>query len=100
MQLTYNKVNTAGPQYQSFLPGGYILFFGIQLFTNPTTTETITLVPLTSSIVVAIAYGNNTSSGAFRAVTTNITSANTFDIITPSYSSPTLNFTWMAIARQ
>jgi hypothetical protein len=28
MQLTYNKVNVAGPIYQSFLPGGYLLFMG------------------------------------------------------------------------
>src|SRR6186713_2669478 len=28
MQLTYNAVNVAGPQYQSFLPGGYLLYFG------------------------------------------------------------------------
>ena len=30
-QLTFNIVNTAGPsQYQSFLPGGYILYCGME----------------------------------------------------------------------
>ena len=28
MQLTFNSVNTAGPIYQRFLPGGYIVFIG------------------------------------------------------------------------
>ena len=30
MLLTYNTVDTAGPQYQSFLPGGYFIIFGTQ----------------------------------------------------------------------
>src|SRR5580692_6784455 len=28
MQLTYNQVNVAGPVFQSFLPGGYLFYFG------------------------------------------------------------------------
>ena len=29
IQLTYDQVNTAGPQYQSFLAGGYLIYFAI-----------------------------------------------------------------------
>jgi hypothetical protein len=62
MQLTYNTVNTAGPQYQSFLVGGYILYFGVDSGTtsgsgstsNPIQ-DTITLVPAPTKILLAIA---------------------------------------------
>ena len=57
MQLTYNTVNTAGPQYQSFLPGGYILYFGVD--TGNTTpnvpiADVITLSPPPTVILAVI----------------------------------------------
>lgn len=36
MQLTYNSVNTAGPQYQSFIAGGYVLYWGKVASATPT----------------------------------------------------------------
>jgi len=61
MQLTFNVVNTAGPQYQSFLPGGFIVYFGsISGNTTPNVNidTTITLVPTPTTIIVAIAIPN------------------------------------------
>lgn len=51
MQLTYNEVNTAGPVYQSFLVGGYLIYFG----TVNAIPSTVTLAPAPTSIVIAIA---------------------------------------------
>ena len=55
MQLTYNSVNTAGPVYQSFLPGGYLLYFG----STSNIAVNITLSPAPTQILVAIATPNN-----------------------------------------
>lgn len=99
MQLTYNQVNTAGPIYQSFLPGGYLLYFGVSTFAVPTNSQQITLTPTPSEILIAIANSNNTSSGIARRVSTTIDSANKFTIYTPAHTT-IINFTWMAIAFQ
>lgn len=49
MQITYNAVNTAGPQYQSFLIGGYLLYIGtVPVMVGNTT---ITLVPTPTEIL-------------------------------------------------
>jgi len=45
MQLTYQQVNTAGPQYQSFLVGGYLIYFGTQAFLAGNTTVTLSPTP-------------------------------------------------------
>ncbi len=61
MQLTYNTVNTSGPIYQSFLPGGYIFYFG-----STTTIGTpIVLSPIPTNIlcVQAIPQGTSTVGG-------------------------------------
>lgn len=60
MQLTYNQVNTAGPIYQSFLIGGYLLFFGQAISggstpTTPTFAQ-ITLSPMPTKILCVEAY--------------------------------------------
>lgn len=56
MQLTYNKVNIAGPIYQSFLSGGYIVYFGnVSTLLSP---YTITLSPVPTKILCAIAMPN------------------------------------------
>lgn len=90
MQLTYNSVNIAGPQYQSFLPGGYILYFG-----SGTGNSTITLSPAPTAILVAIATATTALSGGLpnQASTTNIT-ATQFDVKTTGTT-----FVWYAIAK-
>jgi len=95
MQLTESIVNTVGPnQFQSFLPGNYMLYFG-----TVTATGTVTLVPAPTVIHVALAIPNNlTSPGTpipFSA-STNITSNSTFNII--SNSTGVFTITWIAIA--
>jgi hypothetical protein len=57
-QLTYNQVNTTGPQYQSFLPGGYLVYFG-----STTTTGTpISVAPTPTNIIIALATPVSTTS--------------------------------------
>jgi hypothetical protein len=61
MQLTFNVVNTAGPQYQSFLPGGYLLYFGVDsgvTVPNVAIADTIILSPAPTQILLAIAIPN------------------------------------------
>ena len=95
MQLTQSIVNTTGPnQFQSFLPGNYMLYFG-----TVTANGTVTLVPAPTTILVAIAIPNNVSGGGtptpFSAVT-NIKTNSTFDI--NSNSTGVFTITWIAIA--
>lgn len=78
MQLTCNQVNTAGPQYQSFLPGGYLIYWG----TTNNIGTVITLSPAPSKILVAIATANTMTTagnGPFD-VSTSVLSASTFRI--------------------
>ncbi len=103
MQLTYDQVNIAGPVYQTFLPGGYLFYFGVVTEAGPQVSPTsnlVTLVPTPTKIVMAIAYANQTSSGIAFRVSTKILTANTFNINVPAFTSLTRNFTWMAIALQ
>jgi len=51
IQLTYNTVNVAGPQFQSFLPGGYVLYWG----TTSNIAIPITLSPAPTKILFAVA---------------------------------------------
>ena len=98
MQLTYNTVNTSGPnQYQSFLPGGYILYLG----TTNTVGSKITLVPQPTKILIAIAEPNNVSGGVGsepNSVSTTVASDNTGFTIR-SNASGSFTFCWMAIAQ-
>lgn len=57
MQLTYNEVNTAGPVYQSFMAGGYLVFFG----TTTNIAIPITLSPAPTSLLLAIAAFQQTN---------------------------------------
>jgi hypothetical protein len=98
MQLTYNQVNTTGPQYQSFLAGGYLLFFGQTSISNPATTIQITLSPAPTKIILAMAYANSTTAGVSRGVATEIDSNSQFTISTVAFTSPNVPFTWIAIA--
>ncbi len=94
-QWTFNKVNTAGPQFQSFLPGGFVMYFG-NITSVPTT---ITLSPTPSQIVCAIANANafaNGGTGAPLDVETQVLTASTFKIT--SQSTGPYNISWIAIA--
>jgi hypothetical protein len=90
MQMTYNTVNTVGPVYQSFLPGGYLLYWGM----TSNTAVNITLSPAPTRIVTALAF-SNTYNTSLR-VATKIISSSSFQInstLTGVYS-----ISWMAIA--
>ena len=112
IQLTYNVVNIAGPQYQSFLPGGYILYNGSVsgTATNANTLVfTITVTPTPSAGLTPIAASNTASSRSSAlnfigcAISTQVISVNQFKIFMESPYS-TLNpmapftLTWMALA--
>jgi len=92
MQLTYNSVGTAGPIYYSFLPGGYLLYFG-----SVTALGFITLSPVPTTILMAIAIPNNITAGLPNTVSTEIAANNTgFTIY--SNAVGVFSFTWMAVA--
>lgn len=97
VQLTYNTVNTVGPtQFQSFLPNGYVLYFG-----TLTGTGTVTLNPTPSFILCAIAIPNNlTTVGTPTPNTVSTTPLNNFQFnILSSTASGTDTFTWLVIAK-
>jgi len=97
-QLTYNSVKTTGPQYQSFLPGGYLMYWG----SVNSVPSTITLSPLCSGIAsVVVSAHNFTSVGtpipfdAYAFVTGN----NTFNIES-SLATGAFTITYVAIGIQ
>lgn len=97
MQLTYNAVNTAGPnQFQSFLIGGYLLHFG-----TVTALGTVTLSPAPSQIIIAIAQPNNmTTVGTpiANTVSTQVLNNSQFNILS-STATGIFSFTWLTISR-
>lgn len=101
IQLTYNTVNTVGPIFQSFLPAGYLLFFG----TVTDITINITLVPAPRQIIIAIANPNTMTTAGNPIpfdVSTQILSNDTFKINSNlNFGGPVIpySFTWMAIAQ-
>lgn len=98
MQLTYNTVNTAGPIYQSFLPGGYIIYFGS--ITGANAPATITLVPTPTKTLMAQAFPTTTQSvnGPPDRVFASITQPDKV-IVNSSTASPADVFLWLAIAQ-
>jgi hypothetical protein len=61
-QLTYDQVNTSGPQYQSFFAGAFLVFFGSVSGTTGSLANivnTITLTPTPSLILAPIASANS-----------------------------------------
>ena len=95
MQLTYNSVNVAGPQYQSFLPGGYILYIGSETTSN----VQVTLVPAPTQILLAIATVNKSTGpgGLPFQISTRIDAADKFTIFTNATNPFTVN--WYAIGQ-
>lgn len=99
MQLTFNVVNTAGPVYQSFMVGGYIVYFGQ---TNNIAVP-ITLSPAPTEILCVIANGNNfTTIGTPIPYDAQVTvNANNFQFtITSLTASGVYTFSWFAIGKQ
>ncbi len=104
VQLTYNTVDIVGPIFQSFLPDGYLLFFG----STSNIAITITLPVATNGILLAIATPNTmTTAGTpipFNVSTSVVNTANNnqFNIMsTLNAGGPLIpySFTWMAVAR-
>lgn len=98
MQLTYNSVGTAGPVYYSFLPGGYLIYFGI---VGPTInyTDTVTVSPAPKSLLVAIANPTTVEINSTHRplkICTNITSSTTFNVKV-GLSAGSFGYTWFAI---
>lgn len=98
MQLTFNSVGLTGPLvYYSFLPGGYIIYFG-SVAAVGVSPNTVTLSPVPTSLLLAIACPNTVESGSEHRpvkISTNITSPSTFDVysvITAGY-----DYNWFAI---
>jgi hypothetical protein len=97
MQLTYNSVNTSGPVYQSFLPGGYIFYFG----STSNIAVAITLSPTPTTILAAIAYPNNMTTGGGPVPfdgSVVVTQPGTIKI-NSALASGVYSFTWMAVAQ-
>lgn len=95
MQLTYNSVNTSGPIYQSFMVGGYILYFG-----STTTIGTpIVLSPIPTKIlcVQAIPQGVVTGNVPYN-VGVVVTQPKTIQI-NSSNAVGGAKFLWLAIAQ-
>jgi hypothetical protein len=109
-QLTFNVVNTTGtPFYQSFLPGGYILYFGI----IPSAPQgvglsvQITLVPTSSKILCVIPNptrltdrGGGVLAPEQMTVIINDTFQFTINANNPGAAFFTGDIPWIAIAKQ
>lgn len=103
MQLTFNTVNTSGPQYQSFLAGGYIIYWGTIPSANVINTQ-ITLVPAPKKIVCVIPNptkfaitGANPTAPIYTSVTVNNASQFTINAVFPTGTG---DVNWVAIAQQ
>mgnify|MGYP001599859939 FL=1 len=93
MQLTFDQVNTAGPVYQSFMAGAYLLYFGMTI----NIAVHIDLIPTPSVILSVIANPNNLAAGIPFDVGVTVTAANSFKINSTT-AVGVYTFTWMAIA--
>lgn len=108
MQLTYNSVGTAGPIYYSFLAGEqlYLIYFGTDsgnTTPNVIISDTITVTPTPTQLVLAIATPNTITSGSLPfTVSTQITASNKFVITSLANGSGVsipYSFQWVAIAK-
>lgn len=98
-QMTFNSVNTAGPVYQSFMAGEYIVYFG----QTTNIAVPITLSPAPSEILCVIANSNSfTNIGtAIPNDVGVVVNANNFQFTITSFAitNPYL-FTFYVIAKQ
>lgn len=102
MQLTFNKVNL-NAQYQSFLPGGYIIYWDSIPSSNLINTQ-ITLVPAPSEILCVIPNPTKvegTGLNPARPTPISVTLNNNFQFtIKAGFPTGTGVINWIAIARQ
>lgn len=91
MQLMYNTVNTAGPQYQSFLIGGYMIIFGMSTLTA-VNNLTVNLSPAPKNLKAVLVNSHVISQNASSLIVSN----SQFRIFTGP-STATGNFSWIAI---
>lgn len=98
IQLTYDQVNTAGPIYQSFLAGGYLVYFG-SVTISITGQATITLSPIPTKIITVLCNPTaNGTDGQPAVVTAAVTQPLTILLVTqPALFGST--FLWTAIAQ-
>lgn len=113
-QLTFSTVNTVGPsQYQSFLAGGYLIYFGkvTNNVLNTPLASVITLVPIPTKIVCVIANPTRLAlvfaSGTISApqkVNVVLSTVNpaefTIFAVAPGPGLFVGDITWVAIAQQ
>lgn len=95
MQLTYNTVNIAGPVYQSFIAGGYIVYMG----STTNIALPVILSPIPTQILIAIAEPNKMNGNIPFMVSTVINNAthDRFTIFSSGITNP-YTFCWMAVA--
>ncbi len=93
MQLTFNSVNIGGPVYQSFMAGGYIIYFG----TVAAVPATITLSPKPSLILCAIANVNDFPSFPVNAAV--LVNLNNFQFTISSGNPGAYRVSWLAIGK-
>lgn len=104
-QLTFSVVNAGGPQYQSFLAGGYLIYFGTIASANVINT-TITLIPTPNKIVCVIpnptkfaGVGSNPAKPIQISVTLSTINPDQFTI-NSNFPTGTGDINWLAIAQQ
>lgn len=103
-QLTFNQVNTAGPnQYQSFIAGGYIVYFGKVTQAGVAAAITVTLVPAPTEIVCAIANSTTIISSStffYAPVAVNVINNFQFNVNPSTNAGVPRDFFWICIAKQ
>ncbi len=93
MQLTYNSVGLSGPIYYSFLPGGYLIYFGN--VTTASSPHLVTLSPIPSQILVAMATPNQVELNSTHQpikISTNVLTSSTFNVYTNFTGARSFNF--------
>ena len=110
MQLTYNAVGLTAPIYYSFLPGGYLVYFGsaVVIGAPPAATVTITLSPLPTSILCAQAMPTGTGSAKNGGPTRTNVPFDSWVVVNQTASTIQINsaratsgstFLWLAIGK-
>jgi hypothetical protein len=98
MQLTYNSVGLGGPIYYSFLPGGFLFYFGVV----SDITLPIVLSPIPTRVIMASATSNvltTPGTPTAPAVSVEIMTSPSIQLqIHQAGLTGAHNFTWMAIA--